>query len=96
MPVQMFKPKSLTKAYSLARLQEITMVALKNKPKPTTRSPVHIQPSSSYNQHQFTSHTTTHTNHPAPKYSNQVGLLPLLTNPKLANILPQNTKTITS
>ena len=37
MPIRMFRPKALADAYSLARLQEITVAALQNKPKPTTK-----------------------------------------------------------
>ncbi|KAF2311626.1 hypothetical protein GH714_025327 [Hevea brasiliensis] len=33
MPIRMFKPKSLSEAYSIARLQEITVATLQNKPK---------------------------------------------------------------
>lgn len=34
MPVRMFKPRSLSEAYFLAKLQEIIVAALKKQPKP--------------------------------------------------------------
>ncbi|KAF2282263.1 hypothetical protein GH714_043906 [Hevea brasiliensis] len=37
MPVRMFKPSTLAEAYSLARLQEITVAAIQNKPKPSVK-----------------------------------------------------------
>lgn len=38
MPVRMFKPKTLAKAYSLAKLQEITIATMKDQLKPPTRT----------------------------------------------------------
>lgn len=39
MPVRMFRPKSLAEAYSLAKLQELTVAALKEQPTPATKTP---------------------------------------------------------
>ena len=43
-PVKMFKPKTLVDASSLAHFKEIAIVALHNKPKPTTKNPDIIHP----------------------------------------------------
>ncbi|RVW97594.1 Transposon Ty3-G Gag-Pol polyprotein [Vitis vinifera] len=51
MPVRMFKPQTLADAYSLARLQEIAVAALQNKPKPVSKGPSLYSPT--------TNHTTT-------------------------------------
>lgn len=39
MSVRMFKPKTLAEAYSLVKLQEITVVVTRDQPKPLTKTP---------------------------------------------------------
>lgn len=66
----MFKPKTLAKAYFLAKLQEITMATLRDQPKLVTRTPnlrnVHESPSVFINNTQ-----------PHYKLNSPNGLLPM-------------------
>lgn len=39
MPVKMFQPKTLTETYALTKLKEITVIIIKEQPKPITRTP---------------------------------------------------------
>ncbi|KAL6311823.1 hypothetical protein AAG906_025778 [Vitis piasezkii] len=48
MPVRMFKPQTLADAYSLARLQEIAVAALQNKPKPVSKGPSLYSPTTNH------------------------------------------------
>ncbi|RVW78323.1 Retrovirus-related Pol polyprotein from transposon 17.6 [Vitis vinifera] len=81
MPVRMFKPQTLADAYSLARLQEIAVAALQNKPKPVSKEPSLYSPTTNH-YHKATPITsisqnaTNLSNTTFPKTTN-AGLLPL-------------------
>ncbi|KAL6345053.1 hypothetical protein AAG906_007784 [Vitis piasezkii] len=81
MPVRMFKPQTLADAYSLARLQEIAVAALQNKPKPVSKGPSLYSPTTNH-YHKATPITsisqnaTNLSNTTFPKTTN-AGLLPL-------------------
>ncbi|RVW58447.1 Transposon Ty3-I Gag-Pol polyprotein [Vitis vinifera] len=81
MPVRMFKPQTLADAYSLARLQEIAVAALQNKPKPVSKGPSLYSPTTNH-YHKATPITsisqnaTNLSNTIFPKTTN-AGLLPL-------------------
>lgn len=84
MPVRMFQSKTLSKAYVLAKLQEITIVAIKEQPKPTTRTPYIPLVSKAFYHHGITTYPQ--------KPPNNTGLLPIpnlphvnLTNPFVNN-----------
>lgn len=81
MLVKMFKPKTLSEANLLAKLQEMIVVALKNQPKPFTKTP----------QVPFISKPMyqgwTNNNLP-PKQNTNDGLLPTPNIPKLLLPIP--------
>ncbi|KAF2314520.1 hypothetical protein GH714_027257 [Hevea brasiliensis] len=74
-PVRMFKPQTLSEAYSLARLQEMTVAALKSKP--TTKTTFTSVPN-------FTPKPVIHTQIPTA-IATSAGLLPTPNTPKLTN-----------
>lgn len=49
MPIRMLKPTTLSEAYALAHLQEVTVAALQNKPRPLSKSS-YIPSTDSYNK----------------------------------------------
>lgn len=90
MPVRMFKPSTLAEAYSLARLQEITVAAIQNKPKPSVKP-------ASYNYLPLSRITTQiQTNKPTITTTStskeQPGLLPLPSLPKPTAVSAKNSK----
>lgn len=49
MRIRMLKPTTLSEAYALAQLQEVTVAALQNKPRPLSKSS-YIPSTDSYNK----------------------------------------------
>lgn len=90
MSVRMFKPKTLAETYSLARLQAITVAALKDQPKPFTRTPNSSHTNRTFGVVSNPPQSTT-------KPTHQGGLLPTPNTPKLPSIpSTQSSKTITN
>lgn len=87
MSVRMFRPKTLTKAYSLAKLQEIIVETLSNQPKPLIRTP-----QMPMNPRPIVPNATT--NNPMPKQATSSRLLPTPNGPRLPQ--PYPTKIATS
>ncbi|RVW71683.1 Transposon Ty3-I Gag-Pol polyprotein [Vitis vinifera] len=81
MPVRMFKPQTLADAYSLARLQEIAVAALQNKPKPVSKGPSLYSPTTNH-YHKATpitsiSQNATNLSNTTFSKTTNAGLLPL-------------------
>lgn len=94
MPVRMFRPKSLAEAYSLAKLQELTVAALKEQPTPATKTPTAGTFHRAQNHHQT---ITTTTNTQTTKHPSQTGLLPTPKSPKFQpNHFPRNNKKLSN
>lgn len=92
MPVRMLRPKRLSKAYSLAKLQEVTVVALKDQLKPLTKIPS-VQPLQAPKQPPSSSCVRFLKCNP----SSQIGLLPTPNMPKLPySPFSKTTNTVTS
>ncbi|KAF2285305.1 hypothetical protein GH714_042347 [Hevea brasiliensis] len=68
MPVRMFKPQTLTKAYALANLQEITVAAIQSKPKPVIKT---------YTSFTSPVNSTSNQKNNIPNPKDQPGLLPI-------------------
>ncbi|WKA01485.1 hypothetical protein VitviT2T_019765 [Vitis vinifera] len=96
MPVRMFKPQTLADAYSLARLQEIAVAALQNKPKPVSKGPSLYSPTTNHYTKatpitSISQNATNLSNTTFPKTTN-AGLLPL---PPSTNIPKTNPRITT-
>ncbi|KAF2305026.1 hypothetical protein GH714_001150 [Hevea brasiliensis] len=95
MPVRMFKPKTLAEAYSLTRLQEITVAAIQNKPKPFYKSST----LTNSQQPKFTTQPFTTSSLPSKVTSSTnvnskelPGLLPIPSLPKSIHVPNRNSK----
>ncbi|KAF2311771.1 hypothetical protein GH714_026623 [Hevea brasiliensis] len=88
--VKMFKPRTLSEAYSLARLQEVTVATIKNNVNPDTKPIIFITPS-------FPPSTPSNLQSNFPKLSgsgDKFDLLPIpiIQLPKLPGVPPRNPK----
>ncbi|KAF2289163.1 hypothetical protein GH714_029196 [Hevea brasiliensis] len=90
MPVRMFKPSTLAEAYSLARLQEITVAAIQNKPKPSVKPASYNYLPLSRITTQIQTHKPTITTTSSSR--EQSGLLPLPSLPKPPAVPAKNSK----
>ena len=69
MPIRMFKPRTLAEAYSLARLQELTIAAIQQKPKSMARSTFSPATNTSYHKPLT---ITTSTGYPKPSLNTKI------------------------